>query len=101
MATVTLTWTPPTTRTDGSPLLPADIQAADIFDTASPGGPIGTVSGAVGTYTTGVLSSGVHNFTVITVDQAGDESAPSNVATITVAIAPPSAVSNLTATLNP
>lgn len=102
MTTATLTWTPPITRTDGSSLHASDIASANVFDTASatPGTPIGSVTGAIGTFTTGVLSAGVHNFTVVTVDTAGDMSAPSNVASVTVATAPPSAVTNLAATLN-
>ena len=86
MATATLTWTPPTTRTDGTALTPDMIAGADIFDTASttPNTPIGSVTGAAGTFTTGVLSVGVHNFTVVTNDTTGHSSAASNVASVTV-----------------
>jgi len=105
MATATLTWSVPTTRTDGSALTPDMILSADIFDTASstPDIAIGTVSGASGTFTTGVLAVGVHNFTVITNDTTGHSSAASNVASVTVVatLANPAAVTDLAAVLNP
>lgn len=104
MATATLNWTPPTTRTDGTTLSPDQILNADIFDTASttPAIPIGTVVGAANTFTTGILTVGVHNFTVVTNDTLGNSSAASNVASVTVVatLAAPSAVTNLTAVLN-
>jgi hypothetical protein len=106
MSTVTLTWTPPTTRTDGVALSPDEIAGADIFDTASlpaPGPtPIGSVIGATGTFMTGVLSVGVHGFTVVTRDTTGHSSAPSNLASITVpaTAANPAAVTDLSAVLN-
>ena len=106
MSTATLTWTPPTTRTDGSTLPPDQIAGADIFDTASlptPGGspPIGSVIGATGTFMTGVLSVGPHGFTVVTRDTTGHSSAASNIASVTVPAtqANPSAVTDLAAML--
>lgn len=104
MSTATLKWTVPTLRTDGTVLLAAQIDHGDIFDSAAdvPATPIGTVRGAVGTFTTGVLTVGVHNFTVTTTDTDGHVSAPSNVASVTVVAveAPPNAVTDLTATLD-
>lgn len=101
MSTVTLSWTNPTTRTDGSTLAANDIAGIHILDTASPGEPIGIVAGAGTTFTTGVLSAGVHNFTAVVIDTAGDDSAPSNVLSETITIAPPAAISNLSGTINP
>lgn len=105
MSTVNLIWTDPTTRTDGAALAPGDIAGIDIFDDASatPGTPIGSVSGAGTTFSTGVLSVGVHNFTAIVRDTAGHSSASSNVASVTVpaTLAAPAAITDLAATLVP
>ncbi len=105
MATSTLTWTPPTTRTDGTPLTPDQIAGADIFDSFSttPTVPIGSVVGAIGTFMTGVLLVGIHGFTVVTRDTTGHMSAPSNIASVTVPAtqASPSAITDLVAVLNP
>ena len=103
MATATLTWTVPVTRTDGTVLAPGDIASIDVFDDASPGAAIGVVTGAGITFATGVLKVGVHNFTVVVVDTTGHSSASSNVATVTVpaTLANPSAVTDLAAILTP
>lgn len=105
MATATLKWTNPTTRTDGTALAPTDIASVDIFDSASsnPAIPIGNVIGAANTFTTGVLTVGDHVFTVVVNDTTGHKSGLSNAVTVTVAatLAPPSAVADLSATLNP
>lgn len=103
MSTAILTWTPPTTRTDGSPLAATDIASASVFDSLSPtpATPIGTVVGALGTFTTGPLSAGVHIFTVTTTDTNGDVSAPSNAASGTVALAAPAAITNLAVVVSP
>lgn len=104
MSTATLVWTVPTTRTDGTPLSAAEIDHQDIFDSAAdnPNTPIGTVTGAGNTFTTGVLTTGTHNFTVTVTDTTGHTSAMSNTATVTVPVtlAAPSAVTDLAATLN-
>ncbi len=105
MATATLTWTDPTTRTDGSALTAAEIASIDIFDSAAtnPAVPIGNVPGGAGTFTTAVLTVGDHAFTVIVNDTTGHKSAPSNAASVSVAaiLAAPSSAANLAATLNP
>jgi len=100
MATATLNWTNPTTRTDGSPLAATDIDHIDVFDA---GVNIGTVHGALTTFTTGLLTVGTHSFTITVTDTTGHTSAPSNIASVTVPItlASPSAVTDLTAVLNP
>jgi hypothetical protein len=105
VSTATLTWTLPTTRTDGTALASTEIASVNVFDDASPTPtvPIGTTSGTAVTFTTAVLIVGVHNFTVTVVDTTGHTSAVSNVATVTVpaTLASPTAVTNLAATLNP
>jgi len=100
VATATLTWTLPTTRTDGSTLAVTDIQRVDVFDGSS--GPIGQ-TGSATTFTTGTLDVGQHDFTIDVVDTTGHVSARSNVATVIVqaVVAPPSAVTDLVAVLNP
>ena len=105
MSTVTLKWTDPTTRVDGSALAPTEIASIDIFDTAAstPTVPIGNILGGVGTFTTGVLSVGDHTFTVVVNDTTGHKSAASNPFTATIAAisAAPSAVADLSGTVNP
>src|SRR6266436_6285071 len=91
IATSTLTWTVPTTRTDGTQLTALEIDHQDVFDS---GTMIGTLQGAANTFTTGVLTTGIHNFTVTVTDTTGHTSAPSNTATVTVPVTlqPPSAI---------
>lgn len=106
MSTATLTWTVPTTRTDGSSLDPNDIASIDILDDLNDGsGPftIGSVSGAGTSFTTGLLTVGLHNFSVLVNDTTGHVSAQSNIAQLDVPAtqAAPSAVTDLAATLNP
>ncbi len=105
VTTAALKWTNPTTRVDGSALAPSDIASIDIFDTASPGAPIGNVVGGTpaSTFVTGVLAVGAHSFTVVVIDTAGHKSDPSNVASGTVAatLANPSAVTDLAVTFSP
>jgi hypothetical protein len=103
-----LNWTPPTTRTDGSALAPAQIGVVTIFDTIS-GTPVavGTVTGAVGTFTTPTLVPGsMHLYDVVTCDTQSPPvcSAASNVVSYTVPTPPlaaPSAITNLTVTAGP
>lgn len=106
MSTVTLKWTVPTLYNDGSVLTAAMVDHADIFDSASatPLVPIGTVKGTINTFTTGVLTVGVHNFTVETTDTNGHESVPSNVFSANILPtgtgALPNPVTDLTGTIN-
>ena len=109
MSTVTLKWTVPTrgTAADGSsvPLTPDQIKGASIFDSlsATPADPIGTVTGAVGEFTTGVLVPGDHVFTMTTQNTQDGSSPVSNPApiTITMVVPVPATVTDLTATINP
>jgi hypothetical protein len=104
--TATLTWTNPTTRTDGSILSSSDIATVSIFDvsTASPSlDLIKTITGGTTTtFTTDALTTGFHNFTVTVTDTVGHTSAQSNVASVEVisTLANPSPATNLTAVLN-
>ena len=106
MSTVTLNWTLPTTRVDGSALALTDIAQVNVFDqvvipnTPSPNIQIGVATGAATSFTTGTLVAGQHLFTVTVQDTDGNISAVSNVATATVGKAVPSAATSLTATVN-
>ena len=105
MTTAVLTFTDPTTRTDGSPLAAADIASVDIFDSVdgNRASQIGTVPTTGLTFTTGALSPGVHAFTAVVNDTSGHVSAASDVVTLTVVatIAPPSPITDLAGSLNP
>ncbi|HYT43892.1 MAG TPA: hypothetical protein VEP90_16250, partial [Methylomirabilota bacterium] len=105
MATATLTWTLPTTRTDGSVLNTSDIASVSVFDVSTEDPShhmIGTAIGPATTFTTDTLTVGFHNFTVGVVDTAGHVSADSNVASVEVkfTLADPSPAADLTAVLN-
>jgi hypothetical protein len=104
MSTATLTWTNPTTRTDGTALALTDIASVGIYDNGvlfatQTSGPTGPPT----TFTTGVLAVGSHSFTVVVNDTTGHSSAPSSNAVVVVAptLANPSPATGLTATLNP
>lgn len=105
MSTVTVKWTLPTTRLDGSPLAASDIAGSQIFDATSPTPlvPIGTVTGAATEFTTDTETVGTHNFTVEVTDTGGHQSGMSNVASVDVpaVVANPSPPIDVTATLNP
>jgi len=103
MSTATLTWTLPTSRTDGSPLAPTDIASVQIWDAVGGAATvqIGTAQGAATSFTTGTLQGGNHVFTVVVVDTNGDDSAPSAPASLTITVAAPNPATNLVATLNP
>lgn len=100
MSTVTLHWTLPTLCADGSALAPADITETQVFDSAFPGGPIGTASGPTTSFQTGVLSVGAHVFTVVVHDATGG-SAPSNEASFDIVGSVPAPVTDLAGTINP
>jgi len=112
-ATVTLTWTAPTLRSDNTTALPAtQIAGADVYDDfacamapcANPNGIIiGSVTGALGTFKTPQLAPGKHDFAVVTRDTSTPSvsSAASNTFTATIVILPPAAITNLTGTIGP
>lgn len=108
VTTATIAGTTPTTRTDGTPLALTDIASIDVFDDIGDGnGPqkIGSLPNPAQTFsfTTGVLAAGkTHSFDVVVNDVQGHSSAISNIAQVQVpaTLAAPSAVADLTATLN-
>jgi len=104
MSIAKLTWTLPTTRTDGSDLSPDDIASVDVFDDVADGNgaqKVGSVTGAGTGFNTGTLAVGTHTFTIVVNDTTGHKSGPSNPASGTVAPtqAAPSAVSDLQVTI--
>ncbi len=100
MATATLNWTLPTTRTDGTALAATEIASVNIMDSDSGvPGPIAVAPGAVTTFTTPSLAGGPHHFSVSVNDTGGVVSGPSNAVLVTVAA--PSPPTNLTVILNP
>jgi hypothetical protein len=102
-ATVTLTWTNPTTRTDGSAITGA--LTTSIYDIVTPPTGPALAPALVGTgtspFTTPVLASGGHSFTVINCEAGGGCSAPSNAVVQVVVPASPSAVTDLSGVANP
>ena len=108
MSTVTLSWVDPTTQVNAdSSTGPIDAGfSVAIFDDVSPNTPIGTVAAGVRTFTTGMLTPGVHNFAAVVVSAKGVSSVPSNTATVTISgtgggTATPSPATGLTAVVNP
>lgn len=102
-ATVTLTWTNPTTRTDGSPITGA--LTTNIYDVVTPpsGPPLASALIGTGTspFTTPVLASGGHVFTVVNCEAGGGCSAPSNAVAQAIVPALPNAVTDLSGAVNP
>jgi hypothetical protein len=99
-ATATLTWTAPTIRTDGSPITGA--LTTQIWDAVA-GTPAVQIGTGASPFTTPMLDVGGHSFSVIVCEAGGQCSAPSNMAAVMIAPAPPappSAVSDLTANVN-
>jgi hypothetical protein len=101
MATATINFVNPTTRVDGSALDPSQIASVDVFDSMATI-KITTITAPIFSYTTGLLTPGVHNFTAVWNDYGGNSSAPSASASVTVPapIANPSP-GTITAVLNP
>lgn len=81
--TAVLTWANPIVNADGTPLS-SPITSVTIQDN---GTMVATMQGAPTTYTSGILSSGTHQFAVI-VTNAGGSSVPTNFMPVTV-IGPP------------
>jgi hypothetical protein len=98
MSKVLLKWVDPTTQvnTDGTTgPIDAGFSVA-VFDDTAPATPIGTVAAGVQTFTTGVLTPGVHTFAVVIVSAKGVSSVPSNTATVTIGAATPATPSPVT-----
>jgi PKD repeat protein len=101
MSKINLTWTLPTTRTDGSALTPTDIAKVSIFD-GSTGTLIADLPGSATSYeSTTDATPGTYAFNVTVTDTTGNTSAPASTSIVvpTPVVAPPSPVTNLTATL--
>lgn len=84
VGTAILSWTPPTTNTDGTELL--DLAGYNIYYGMVNGSYPNkiVVTDAVSSYFIGNLASGTHFFVVRAYDFSGNESADSNVASKTV-----------------
>lgn len=87
--TVDASWTIPTSREDGSPLLTSDIQGYEIYyyksGTPQNQGTVITVNGATQTsHTTGNLSAGTYYFAISSIDNNGVYSQLSNYVAVTV-----------------
>lgn len=101
---VVLTWTDPTTRVDGSPLPPEEIERVRLVRSGSGDGteghgapsigpgqvPLGEVGGGVQTFITDPLPVGSYNFVAYADDRDGRISADSNVAWVFVSTPLPS-----------
>ena len=103
-ATVTLTWTNPTTRTDGSTITGA--LTSSIYDTITlPGQPPSPTPTLVGTGASGFktpqLAAGSHSFTVVNCETGGACSAVSNAGVEVIVPLAPNAGTNLTGTVGP
>lgn len=96
--TASLTWTAPTTRTDGSALSGAVTykvyRGTSAAAVASATTPIGTATGT--TYTDASAPSGTQFYAVATVDASGAESVKSNAVSVVIPVAPPSPPTGLT-----
>jgi hypothetical protein len=104
-ATATLTWSAPTARTDGSPIVGAlTFQVWDVeTPVGAPANPPLMLGAGVSPYTTLTLDPGAHSFYIIACEAGGACSAQSNTAAVTVAPAPPAppnAITDLSANVN-
>ena len=96
---VTLTWTTPATRIDGTPLALTDIAATRILRNGTDLAKVVAVTGAM-TFTDSTPLTGSDAYEVVTDTTDGLTSADSNVVTITVPAAnPASAITDLAGTL--
>lgn len=96
----TVTWTPPTTRTDGSPL--TNLAGYRIYHGTSPTAITTRVDVTSATATSQVLTglpAGLRYFQMTAVDANGVESARTNAVSTTIVDAPPSAPGNVQVTV--
>jgi hypothetical protein len=90
-----VTWTNPTTRTDGSALTSAQIGSTEVEYGTCSGTAFGTVTGTSATTGAGTsltisnLAPGTYCFRVFAIEAGGGTSGPSNIPTKTITIAPP------------
>lgn len=98
MGASSLSWTAPTTNTDGSPL--TDLASFNIYRGTRVGGPynrIATVAATVTSYTDNSTVEGLNCYVVTAVDARNNESAPSNEACKAIDTLAPSPPTGLTA----
>lgn len=95
--TVTLVWTNPTTRTDGTALSASEIATVEVFD--SVGGASTSFGFGTSPFITPRLPVGTHTFSLVLTDKGGNKSAVSNTLQVIVQ-APPSPPTLNSATLN-
>lgn len=97
-AASTLTWVPPTSNTDGSPL--TDLSVYRVYrrnsDTTGAYTLLATVPAPANGYTDNATLEGVNCYQVAAVDDDGNESAPSNQACKTIDTLRPNAPTGLT-----
>ena len=100
MTTATIKWVDPTQRTDGTDIAP-DTFTISIYDSLSPtpNTPIGSAPQGTQTCTTGPLSAGVHQFTLVAVDSEGDASQPTAPVAGAVTLAAPLPPTGVTVTV--
>lgn len=95
--TATLTWTAPTTRTDGSPL--SAVASYNVYrgTSATTLTKLATVTAPATGYVDSAAINGATNYYAVSaVDSAGNEGPQSNVASKAVPLAPPAAPTSLT-----
>lgn len=101
---VTLNWTNPTTRTDGSPLAATDIATVLVFDAYNGAAPaqVGNVGNATHWNSPDLSGeTGTHVYTVVVQDAEGNQSAASSPVSLNVStLAPPSPATGLTGSVS-
>jgi hypothetical protein len=102
--TVTVTWTNPVTRTDGTALAPSEIANVEVHDTVNNSMTAYGFGTAPSPFTTPPLVAGTHTFTMMWTDTLGQKSVESNAIQVqvpqTTPVAPPSAGVLNSATVN-
>ena len=94
---VTLSWSPPTARVDGTPIQPTDISAYHIYSDISPN-PI-PLAGNVYSYSWQEVETGNHCFTITATDLNGLSSAKSNQVCKEIIAAAPGVPTTITITV--
>lgn len=103
MANALLTWTLPTTREKGGPLDPTDITETKISMSADNGATfidLGSVGpSAVQSFLVSDIDVGTYIFSATVVDTLGQGSVATGVAGTVIDVSPPSAIADLTVTI--
>jgi len=101
-ATMDVAWTSPTTRTDGTALLPTDIATFRVYygtATGVYGSQVDVNDGTAVSTSIGLLPGGTYFVVMSVIDTLGQESIMATEATITLGTAPPKTVTGLTVTV--